>query len=170
MSKRKPNFTHFVLGKTGGAALTVEKTLTPTSYMPTISLDCREPNTNNEAGFNNLTKWTLQLNALTEVPKLLAVLLTYLPEAKFQYHGVKKNHALSVEWVRSKGTLKFTFLFEGKNRFIELPREKVFELAVFVADSTIKTLESCGAASEGTSTLSDINTFIGRCYRPFKST
>jgi hypothetical protein len=170
MSQLKQNYQHFI-AKT--VALTVERTIHQSSGLPTISLDLREPlvddNNKKTAKFDNETKMSLQLHPLTELPKFIAVLLTYVPKCIFSFHSASRNHGMTAEWDVQQDLLKITFLFAGANRFIQISREKVLELAFFTCDQYMLTLKSNGTVTHSTPlSLMDIEAYVSRAYRPFK--
>lgn len=159
------NFQHHIINV---ASLTVEKTTTRTSAYPTLTFEIREP-LDSQKRFNNTTKWALQLNPSTELPELIATLLTYKQKCSFTFHSDTKNHALHVEWLPAEEMLKFTFLFAGKNRYIKMPRAKVFELAAFASDAMIASLISRQIVTNSNITINDVENYIARVYRPFKA-
>lgn len=164
----KLNFKHYIAG---AASLTVEKTVLAGKTLPTISLEISKPKVDSADGrFDHDSKWAIQLHPLRELPDLMAVLMTYIPQCQFSYHSVKKNHGISVQWLTKDDKLKFTFLFEGKNRFIEMPRSKVFELMVFCSDVMINALKANQTISPNQfMSLQDVETYISRAYRKFKT-
>lgn len=181
----KVNFKHYIIG---AVALTVEKTLLGGKTLPTVTFEISKSKTDtghkplhpevesitedagNDKKFDHKNKWSIQLHPLKELPELLAVLMTYISECQFSFHSPTKNHGLSAQWLVDKGCLKFTFLFEGGNRFIELPRFKVFELMVFCADVMIQALRTNQTISpEQFMSLQDVESYISRAYRKFRA-
>ena len=154
------------------AALTVEKTYLAGKDKPTVTFEISLANIDrSETGetFDHKNKWALQLHPFNELPQLLAVLMTYQSRCQFSFHSDKKNHSLVAEWLVKEDKLKLTFLFAGKNRFIELHRAKVFELMFFCSDVMINALRSNMTISDSqTMTFSDVETYISRAFRPFR--
>lgn len=179
----KINFKHYIVN---AVALTVEKTRLNGSGSPTVTFEISKaksnqdssnpPSTTNDTDkdtnkyFDHAGKWVFQLNPLTELPELIAVLLTYIQSCQFSYHSSKKNHALAVQWDTMQQILKITFLFAGENRFVNVPRSKVFELALFCSDALIQCMKERSVVSAGQSmSFSDIELYIARTFRQFKA-
>lgn len=171
MQPNKVNFKHYV---PNAAVMTVEKTLlNGKANKHTVSFEISramdDPNGSGKV-FDHENKWALQLHPFNELPQLLAVLMTYTARCQFSYHSATKNHSLAVEWLPKEEKLKFTFLFAGQNRFIEMPRAKVFELMVFCSDVMILSLKGNQTLTQGQHiSLSDVETYISRAFRPFRS-